>query len=560
MNHPTLGKRNKVNKVLISLEPEYYQPMAMKPALALRLGQQLRMTPQLQQAIKLLQLSTFDLQQEIQEALDSNLMLEEASPETESADDSTSAEDGTSLDAPSESIEGQLLDSQSEQSSASTSSDTDASDNGPISDPEIDGEAIPDTSDQLSSETIKEELPVDSVWEDVWDEAPLPTTYSGADEGSDNFLENQNSSNVSLQSHLEEQINLLHLSEIDEIIAMAIIDGLNQEGVLTISLDDVLASVANDDIEAEQIEMDEVEAVLHLIQHLDPVGVAARDLRECLIIQLKQLEDTTSWKKEAIQVVADHLSSLANRDYSYLIRKTRLKEPELKQVIKLIQSLNPRPGSDIGVSNTEYVDPDVIVTKQNGRWVVELNPKSAPKIRVNAGYASMVKRADNSTDNTYLKNNLQEAKWFIKSLQRRNDTLLKVSTKIVEYQRGFLEYGEQAMKPLVLHDIAKAVDLHESTISRVTTQKYMHTPAGVFELKYFFSSHVSTHAGGEVSSTAIRALIKKLVTEENPRKPLSDSKIANQLAEQDIKVARRTIAKYRESLMIPPSNERKQLI
>ena len=283
--------------------------MAMKPALALRLGQQLRMTPQLQQAIKLLQLSTFDLQQEIQEALDSNLMLEEASPETESADDSTSAEDGTSLDAPSESIEGQLLDSQSEQSSASTSSDTDASDDGPISDPEIDGEAIPDTSDQLSSETIKEELPVDSVWEDVWDEAPLPTTYSGADEGSDNFLENQNSSNVSLQSHLEEQINLLHLSEIDEIIAMAIIDGLNQEGVLTISLDDVLASVANDDIEAEQIEMDEVEAVLHLIQHLDPVGVAARDLRECLIIQLKQLEDTTSWKKEAIQVVADHLSS-----------------------------------------------------------------------------------------------------------------------------------------------------------------------------------------------------------------------------------------------------------
>lgn len=534
--------------------------MAMKPALALRLGQQLRMTPQLQQAIKLLQLSTFDLQQEIQEALDSNLMLEEASPETESADDSTSAEDGTSLDAPSESIEGQLLDSQSEQSSASTSSNTDASDDGPISDPEIDGEAIPDTSDQLSSETIKEELPVDSVWEDVWDEAPLPTTYSGADEGSDNFLENQNSSNVSLQSHLEEQINLLHLSEIDEIIAMAIIDGLNQEGVLTISLDDVLASVANDDIEAEQIEIDEVEAVLHLIQHLDPVGVAARDLRECLIIQLKQLEDTTSWKKEAIQVVADHLSSLANRDYSYLIRKTRLKEPELKQVIKLIQSLNPRPGSDIGVSNTEYVDPDVIVTKQNGRWVVELNPKSAPKIRVNAGYASMVKRADNSTDNTYLKNNLQEAKWFINSLQQRNDTLLKVSTKIVEYQRGFLEYGEQAMKPLVLHDIAKAVDLHESTISRVTTQKYMHTPAGVFELKYFFSSHVSTHAGGEVSSTAIRALIKKLVTEENPRKPLSDSKIANQLAEQDIKVARRTIAKYRESLMIPPSNERKQLI
>lgn len=534
--------------------------MAMKPALALRLGQQLRMTPQLQQAIKLLQLSTFDLQQEIQEALDSNLMLEEASPENDSDDPSNSSEDGTSLDTPSESIDGQQLDSNSELSSASTSSDSDSNDNGPILDPEIDGEAIPDTRDQLSTDTIKEELPVDSLWEDVWDEAPLPTTYSGADEGGDNFLENQNSSNASLQSHLEEQINLLHLTETDEIIAMAIIDGLNPEGVLTISLDDVLLSVANDDIDAEQVEMDEIEAVLNLIQHLDPVGVAARDLRECLIIQLKQLDDTTAWKKEAIQVVADHLSSLANRDYSHITRKTRLKEPELKEVIALIQSLNPRPGSDIGESNTEYVDPDVIVTKQNGRWVVELNPKSAPKIRVNAGYASMVKRADNSTDNTYLKNNLQEAKWFIKSLQQRNDTLLKVSTKIVEYQRGFLEYGEQAMKPLVLHDIAKAVDLHESTISRVTTQKYMHTPAGVFELKYFFSSHVNTHAGGEVSSTAIRALIKKLVTEENPRKPLSDSKIANQLAEQDIKVARRTIAKYRESLMIPPSNERKQLV
>ena len=264
--------------------------MAMKPALALRLGQQLRMTPQLQQAIKLLQLSTFDLQQEIQEARDSNLMLEEASPENDSDDPSNSSEDGTSLDTPSESIDGQQLDSNSELSSASTSSDSDSNDNGPILDPEIDGEAIPDTRDQLSTDTIKEELPVDSVWEDVWDEAPLPTTYSGADEGGDNFLENQNSSNASLQSHLEEQINLLHLTETDEIIAMAIIDGLNPEGVLTISLDDVLLSVANDDIDAEQVEMDEIEAVLNLIQHLDPVGVAARDLRECLIIQLKQLD------------------------------------------------------------------------------------------------------------------------------------------------------------------------------------------------------------------------------------------------------------------------------
>ncbi len=503
------------------------------------------MTPQLQQAIKLLQLSTFDLQQEIQEALDSNLMLEEATP-----DDADNSNEETSHDTPDETIEGQQL------TDAKTTSD-DFNDE-PISNPEIDGDAVPDTSDQLASDSITEELPVDSVWEDVWDEAPPPSSYSGTDEDGDNYLENQNSSSVSLQTHLAEQLNLLSLSDTDQVIAMAILDGLEDDGVLSISIEDILLSIPTEI--GEEIEADEVEAVLHLIQHLDPVGVAARDLSECLTIQLNQLPADTPWRSEALMVVKDHLSSLANRDYAYLIRKTRLKEPQLKEVITLIQTLNPRPGSDIGGSNTEYVDPDVIVSKQNGRWTVELNPKSAPRIRVNADYASMVKRADNSSDNAYLKNHLQEARWFIKSLQQRNDTLLKVSTKIVEFQRGFFEYGEQAMKPLVLHDIAKAVDLHESTISRVTTQKYMHTPMGVFELKYFFSSHVSTHAGGEVSSTAIRALIKQLVSEENPRKPLSDSKIANLLAEQDIKVARRTIAKYRESLMIPPSNERKQLV
>lgn len=532
--------------------------MAMKPSLALRLGQQLRMTPQLQQAIKLLQLSTLDLQQEIQEALDSNLMLEELAGDDEHGDEPTS------LDSPTDPQETELdknlgdqLDTQqsdAEQAGAEEREfDTEAPDR---LDPEIDGDYQPDTSDELASDKIPDELPVDSVWEDVWDEAPLPGSYSGSDDNDDNYIDTRNAVSASLQSHLEEQLNLLHLSDVDEMIAMAIVDGLDKNGVLTIPLEDVLVSIPD----IFECEMDEVLAVLHRIQHLDPIGVAARDLRECLIIQLKFLPTDTPWRSQAITVVSDYLSSLANRDYALLIRKTRLKEDELRQVIVLIQSLNPRPGADIAPSNTEYVDPDVLVSKKNGRWTVELNPKSAPKIRVNPQYASMVKRADSSSDNTYLKNHLQEARWFIKSLQQRNDTLLKVSSKIVEYQRGFLEYGEQAMKPLVLHDIAKAVDLHESTISRVTTQKYMHTPAGVFELKYFFSSHVSTHAGGEVSSTAIRALIKQLVAEENPKKPLSDSKIANLLAEQDINVARRTIAKYRESLMIPPSNERKQLV
>ena len=518
--------------------------MAMKPALTLRLGQQLRMTPQLQQAIRLLQLSTFDLQQEIQEALDSNLMLEELNPEDQETGDETS------LDPP----------DKTEQAS-DTGTDTDDK-NGDVDspplppDPEIDGEAIPDTSEQITSENIADELPVDSVWEDVYEDSILLTSYSGPDENDDNYIDTRNSEGISIQSHLMEQVNLLHLTDSDRYIAISIIDGLDSEGVLTIPLEDILEGAP---LELEMV-IEEVLAVLHLIQHLDPVGIAARDLKECLLIQLRDMPDDTSWRDEAILVVDQHIKSLANHDYAHVSRKTRLKESELKEVISLIQSLNPRPGNNIATSNTEYVDPDVIVTKQNERWVVELNPKSAPRIRVNTEYSSLIKRSDDSTDNSYLKNQLQEARWFIKSLQQRNDTLLRVSTKIVEYQRGFLEYGEQAMKPLVLHDIAKAVDLHESTISRVTTQKYMHTPAGVFELKYFFSSHVSTHAGGEVSSTAIRALIKKLVAEENPRKPFSDSKIATMLADQDIDVARRTIAKYRESLMIPPSNERKQLI
>jgi RNA polymerase sigma-54 factor len=525
--------------------------MAMKPILALRLGQQLRMTPQLQQAIKLLQLSTFDLQQEIQEALDSNLMLEEAA-------DNEANDETTSLDTPEDTIEGLAAESNAEVSPEPEVTDPlDDSRDEPLPNPELDGDAVLDTSEQIASENISDDQPVDSLWEDVWDDTPTGN-YSGSDEDGDNYLENQNSSTATLQSHLEEQLILINLSDIDRMIAMAIIDGLDESGVMTITLDDVLESLPFN--EQDPIEMDEIEAVLHLIQHLDPLGIAARDLSECLTIQLMQLPAKTPWRQEALMVVKDHLSSLANRDYAYLIRKTRLKEPDLKAVITLIQSLNPRPGSDFNQTKIEYIEPDVMVYKKNGRWTVELNPKSAPRIRVNAEYASMVKRADSSSDNTYLKNHLQEARWFIKSLQQRNDTLLKVSTKIVEFQRGFFEYGDQAMKPLVLHDIAEAVDLHESTISRVTTQKYMRTPAGVFELKYFFSSHVSTLAGGEVSSTAIRALIKKLVAEENTRKPLSDSKIANMLADQDIKVARRTIAKYRESLMIPPSNERKQLI
>jgi len=524
--------------------------MAMKPSLVLKLGQQLKMTPQLQQAIKLLQLSSLELDVQIQEALDSNLMLEELEQEEPS-------DEPTSLDEPEESID-ELIKVEDPADSASNDEQTsvDIEDTVEVQDPEIDGDIVPDTHQEMVSELISDELPVDSVWEDVWDDSFTPSPIGSAAEYDDeNFLDTRNSAELTLKDHLLEQVNLLHISDTDRLIALALIDGLDIQGVLTESLEDILGG-----FEAElEIELDEVEAVLHLIQHLDPVGVAARNLRECLLIQLNQMPDDTRWKKNATKLVSEYLSYLGNRDFNELLRKTRLTKQELGEVITLIQSLNPRPGAEIASTNIEIVDPDVIVTKLKGRWQVELNPKTAPRIRVNSEYASLVKRADNSDDNTFLRNNLQEARWFIKSLQQRNDTLLKVATKIVEYQRGFLEYGAEAMKPLVLHDIAEAVSLHESTISRVTTQKYMVTPSGMYELKYFFSSHVGTHGGGEVSSTAIRALIKKLVAQESPQKPLSDSKIASLLGNQDIKVARRTIAKYRESLMIPPSNERKRL-
>ena len=509
--------------------------MAMKPTLTLKLGQQLRMTPQLLQAIRLLQLSTTDLELEIQEALDSNPMLEELQP-----DELNESEEPTSHDPP----------------EAEPSTDLESMDEGHISlsDPEVEGESVPDTSEEVSADIIAEELPVDSVWEDTFDDG-IPAANFQSSNDTDDYFDDRNSEDISIQSHLLEQINLLRLTDRDEFIALSIIDGLDNEGMLTIPLTDIMESAPV----TWELEIEEVEAVLHLIQHLDPLGIAARDLGECLSIQLNSLPDDTPWKQEAVTIVQQYIQQLANRDYTLIARKTRLKELQLKEVLSLILSLNPKPGSNIAANKVEYIEPDVFVSKRNNRWVVELNQKSAPRIRVNPEYVSMIKRSDNSRDNMYLKDHLQEARWFIKSLRQRNDTLLRVATKIVEFQIGFFKYGEQAMKPLVLHDIARAVDLHESTISRVTSQKYMHIPSGVYELKYFFSSHVSTSNGGEISSTAIRALIKELVSKENPGKPLSDSKIAGLLADRKINVARRTIAKYRESLLIPPSNERKQL-
>jgi RNA polymerase sigma-54 factor len=372
-------------------------------------------------------------------------------------------------------------------------------------------------------------------------------------------FESRNSPTETLNDHLLWQLNLTPFSDRDRFIAESIIDSIDVDGYLRSDIEDIHQGLFNEEDE-DPVELDEVAAVLKRVQHFDPAGVAAKDLQECLLLQLRQLDPETKWLPQAKLVVSHYINLLGSRDYAQLIRRSRLKEDDLIDVLKLIQSLNPRPGEAIIQNEPEYVVPDVIVKKEKGRWKVELNPEIAPKIRVNSGYAGFIKRADNSADNNFMKDQLQEAKWFIKSLQSRNETLLKVASKIVAHQQGFLDYGEEAMKPLILHDIAQAVDMHESTISRVTTQKYMHTPRGIFELKYFFSSHVGTASGGECSSTAIRAIIKKLIAAENPKKPLSDSKIAEVLKDQGINVARRTIAKYREAMSIPPSNERKRLM
>lgn len=519
----------------------------MKISLQLKLGQQLTMTPQLQQAIRLLQLSTLDLQQEIHQALESNPMLEV--DESHDTDSNDSSFENDNNEPNSQSVSGKDKDSNSADDSQG-SRDTFAEQSTADASYEAGGD------ESHWEDSIPEQLTVDTNWDDIYQ-----NSYTSGSPAPDNDdFESRDAASESLQDHLLWQLNLTTMSDTDRLIAMAIIDAVAANGQLSASFESILEGLQNH----LDIEEDEVLAVLHRIQHFDPVGVAARDLSECLLIQLNQIPDAmlTDAVRHARILVKDHLPLLGNRDYAQVMRLTQLKEPDLRDAIAIIEKLDPRPGADIAPSSATYIVPDVFVSKdpRSRRWRVELNPETAPKLRINADYAALVKRSENSTDNNYLRDNLQEARWFLKSLQSRNETLLKVASRIVEHQQGFLEQGEEAMKPLVLHDIAEAVKMHESTISRVTTQKYMHTPRGIFELKYFFSSHVSTAGGGECSSTAIRALIRKLVVAENPRKPLSDSKITQLLEEQGINVARRTIAKYRESLSIPPSNERKRLV
>lgn len=545
----------------------------MKQSLQLKLGQQLTMTPQLQQAIRLLQLSTLDLQQEIQEALESNPMLEVE--EVFDSPGTTNEYEGSELDkadytrqleiaAESGTDHGtDFTVSESFSTTADNYSETNSyteagesfGESESFGDSDVYGEGESFSADNGDwSDSIPSDLPVDTSWDDVYQSSSSSSSSNYDNE--DNDFESRRAATDSLYDHLTWQLNLTPMSDRDRVLAMAIIDAVEPSGMLSITIEEIFEGMRG---EFEELELDEVEAVQHRLQQFDPCGVCSQNLAECLLVQLQQFDPKTPFLDSAKLIAKQYLPVLGSRDYRQLMRRTKLKEAELSVAVALIQSLNPRPGDMIANGDTEYVIPDVFVEKRDGRWIVELNPDIAPRLRINSDYASMVKRADSSTDNTFLKDNLQEARWFLKSLQSRNETLLKVASCIVEKQRGFLDYGPEAMKPLVLHDIAEIVEMHESTISRVTTQKYMHTPQGIFELKYFFSSHVSTDSGGECSSTAIRAIIKKLVSAENPKKPLSDSKITDLLGEQGIQVARRTIAKYRESLNIPPSNERKTI-
>jgi RNA polymerase sigma-54 factor len=408
--------------------------------------------------------------------------------------------------------------------------------------------------DMEKNQDIPDELPVDTDWGDIYDITPSNTSSSTGDGGND-YLENQSSGDENLQDHLLWQLQNSPTSEADLLIGTSIIDAINDDGYLTESVEDIHQSLINE----LDIELDEVEAMLHRIQRFDPLGVGARDLRECLLLQLEQFDPATPELADVKMLIENYLDLIGAHDYARLQRKTRRNEGELHVLISFIQTLNPKPGSVISSGTTHYIAPDIYVQKINGRWRVELNPETAPKIRVNQIYADHLKAAGRGDNNSQLKNSLQEARWFIKSLQSRNETLMRVGKAIVERQRLFLEYGEEGMKPMILRDIAEELEMHESTISRVTTQKYMHTPRGVFEFKFFFSSRVSTSDGGECSATAIRSMMKKLIENENPQKPLSDNKISAFLIKEGINVARRTVAKYRESMMIPPSNERKRL-
>ncbi|PSD34554.1 RNA polymerase factor sigma-54 [Acinetobacter radioresistens] len=481
----------------------------MKLSVGLKVANSLSLTPQLQQAIRLLQLSNLELEQEIQLQLESNPLLEQ-------------------------------IDDENSISTLSNSNNTD----------------IHELDQSLNADHLPEELPVDTHWDEVYIHQSTALETPEFQEQEDN-----NHKSLNLKQHLLEQINLLHFSQIDQLIAYCLVDSLDQRGFLEAEIEEITASVQNLLAEMgheEEVEDDEVYVVLKHIQQLDPLGAGSRNLAECLRIQLEALPSVPVIQDALI--LLEHYHLLIANDLGKLLKQTGLNTERLKSAINMLKTLKAYPGIEFEDESSNYQIPDVIVSKKDQIWHVQLNTDILPKLRINSFYAGMIRRADQSTDNNYLKDQLYEAKNFIKSIDERHKTLLKVASCIVEHQRTFFEIGAEGMKPLILREVAEEVQLHESTVSRVTSNKYMLTPRGLFELKYFFSSHVGTTSGGEASSTAIRAMIKKLVSNENPRKPLSDNSITNFLKEEGIDVARRTVAKYRESLNIPSSSDRKVLI
>jgi RNA polymerase sigma-54 factor len=467
----------------------------MKPSLQFRLSQHLTLTPQLQQSIRLLQLSTVELNQEIDRMLMENPALEREDAEGE-------PEAAAPAPAPS--------------GGSSTSSSTEP--------------AAPDADWSVD---------IASSWRGPDDDDEGDRSFSAPD-------------TPTLRDHLRGQLSLTNLGDRDRVFVELLIDALDEDGYLTQPLEEI-AALLPAEVEAD---FEELGIALRHLQNLEPAGVGARSPGECLALQLRIMPDEPA-RRLALDIVEKHLELLASRDYTRLKNITGAGDEALRAAQRLIQALNPRPGAAYAKVETRYVIPDVIVRKQRGVWRANLNPDAMPRLRINHLYAELAAGARSS--GAAIASQLQEARWLIKNVQQRFDTILRVSQAIVEQQRHFLEHGEVAMRPLVLREIAQTLGLHESTISRVTTQKYIATPRGTFELKYFFGSHVATEAGGAASSTAIRALIKQLVAAEDAKAPLSDARISQILGEQGIVVARRTIAKYREALQIPPVNQRKSL-
>lgn len=457
-----------------------------KLSLQLKLGQSLTMTPQLQQAIRLLQLPVLDLNAEIQEALEENIMLEM--------------------------------------------------------------EDLPDVPQTEADSTAEvETIKADELWQSRSSSRIQDSGWNGEGRPISEFAD---VSGETLHEHLYWQLEMEHFTVREALIGEALVDSINDDGYLTADFDEIIASLD----ERPAVTADEVENALMKVQRLDPAGIGARSLSECIALQIEQLDSATPGRQLALDIAAGHLDLVASRNYGELRRSLRASEENLHEALALVRGCNPKPGLAVSPVTTQFVIPDVFVRRVDNRWQVEISPTGVPRLSINQQYAKLLR---GSSEHAVLKTQLQEARWLIRSLEIRNETLLKVATSIVTRQTNFLEHGDEAMKPMVLRDVAEEIGMHESTISRVTTNKYMHTPRGVFEFKYFFSSHLSSASGEDQSSTSVRAKIRKLIGAENPAKPLSDSKITNLLKDEGISVARRTVAKYREAMNILSSSDRR---